>query len=55
MELEPVLRALTAAVLTWVGLLLSLGMVTWEEEKVVESLSCLGPLGGSVSTLSDTL
>lgn len=27
------LRALTTAVPTWVGLLLSLSLVTWEEEK----------------------
>lgn len=32
MELEPGLGALMAAVLTWAGLLLSLALITWEEE-----------------------
>lgn len=43
MRLEPRFRAITAAELTWVGLLLSLSLVTWEEEKLRQAFPVWDP------------
>lgn len=43
MRLEPSLRVITAPVLTWVGLLLSLSLVTWEEEILRQAFPAWDP------------